>query len=302
MIEREFIKNKTKNMRIRARINKVVGKGAACGDIVIEKTPLGEKIIINTIRPGLVIGRSGETIKRLTAELKSRYRMENPQIEVREITSPGLVAATVAKRIADEMERFGPQRYKAMGYRSLAGIMRDGAMGAEIVISGRGVPSQRSKTWRFNAGYLKKCGDIAVSKIDKAIAQVHHKSGSKGIQVRIMLPGTFIPDKITIQELEIKVEIKDGVAPELKEIVEGVPVETSEAKVAKPAIIEKVPAKEAVAKIVKPATKAKAIVKKAVAKPKTPVKKITKKAPVKAKPATKKVVKKVVVKKTEAKK
>jgi small subunit ribosomal protein S3 len=256
MIEREFIKNKTKNMRIRARINEVVGKGAACGDIIIEKTPLGEKIIVNTIRPGIVIGRSGETIKRLTAELKSRYRMENPQIEVREITKPGLVAATVAKRIADEMERFGPQRYKAMGYRSLSGIMRDGAMGAEIVISGRGVPSQRSKTWRFNAGYLKKCGDIAVSKIDKAIAQVHHKSGSKGIQVSIMLPDTFIPDRITIQEPEIKMEVKDGVAPELKDVVSESLVEEAKTEpVAKPAIKAKATVKKAVAKPKKTATK-----------------------------------------------
>jgi small subunit ribosomal protein S3 len=276
MIEREFIKTKTKNMRIRNRINAVVGKGAACGDIIIEKTPLGEKIIVNTIRPGIVIGRSGETIKRLTAELKSRYNMENPQIEVREITKPGLVAATVAKRIADEMERFGPQRYKAMGYRSLGGIMRDGAMGAEIVISGRGVPSQRSKTWRFNAGYLKKCGDIAVSKIDKAIASVHHKSGSKGIQVSIMLPDTFIPDNITIQDPEIKVEVKDGVAPELKDVVEQPTVaEAKPTEAKKEAKVEK----KAVAKPTKPKTTVtKTPAKKAVAKPKkAPAKKETKK-------------------------
>jgi small subunit ribosomal protein S3 len=302
MIEREFIKTKTQNMRIRSRINAVVGKGAACGDIIIEKTPLGEKIIVNTIRPGIVIGRSGETIKKLTAELKSRYNMENPQIEVREIIKPGLVAASVAKRIADEMERFGPQRYKAMGYRSLAGIMRDGAMGAEIVISGRGVPSQRSKTWRFNAGYLKKCGDIAVSKIDKAIAAIHHKSGSKGIQVSIMLPDTFIPDKIIIQEPEVKVEVTEGVAPELKDVVDQpatveVKTEKTAEKVAekKVAVTNPVEAKKVAVKNVATKTVVKKVVAKTVAKT-APAKNIL------VKKVSAVATKKPVTKKTEIKK
>ena len=211
MIEREFIKNKLKNLNISNQISKVVGKGAACGKITVEKTPLGEKIIVDTMRPGLVIGRGGTTIKKLTTELKSKYALENPQIEVREILKPNLVAAVVARRIADEMERFGPQRFKSMGYRSLSNIMKDGAMGAEIVISGRGIPSQRSKTWRFYAGYLKKCGDIAVSKIDKAIERANLRSGAVGIIVQIMLPGTLIPDHIKIVDPVVKVaEVKES--------------------------------------------------------------------------------------------
>lgn len=218
MIEREFIRNKIKNLRIRKRIADVVGKGAGCGCIEVEKTPLGEKIIISTLRPGLVIGRGGETIKRLTAEMKAKYGLENPQIEVKEVLKPNLVAAIVARRIADEMERFGPQRVKSMGYRSLTAIMKDGAMGAEIIISGRGIPSQRSKTHRFYAGYLKKCGDIAVSKVDKAIERADLRSGAIGIIVKIMLPGTFVPDKIKISAPEINHE-------ELKDIAEQSPAE-----------------------------------------------------------------------------
>ena len=274
MIEREFIRTKIKNLRIRARINEVVTKGAACGQIVIEKTPLGEKIIVNTIRPGIVIGRGGETIKALTSELKARYGMENPQIEVREILKPNLVAATVAKRIADELERFGPQRVKAMGYRSLNNILRDGAMGAEITISGRGIPSQRSKTHRFYGGYLKKCGDIAVSKIDIAIERANLRSGAIGIVVKIMLPNTFIPDRIIITE-PVKIEETATIPKEVKEIVEAKeapkvekePAKTVEKKVsakvvpAKKTPVKKAPAKKAPAKkaeVKKPAVKKKA--------------------------------------------
>jgi small subunit ribosomal protein S3 len=288
MIEREFIRTKIKNLKIRARINKVVTKGASCGKINIEKTPLGEKIIIDTLRPGLVIGRGGETIKKLTAELKSKYRLENPQIEVREILKPNLVASTVAKRIADEMERFGPQRFKSMGYRSLGNIMKEGAMGAEIVISGRGIPSQRSKTWRFYAGYLKKCGDIAASKIDKAIERANLRSGAVGIIVRIMLPGTFIPDHITVAEPEIKVEAINEAPVEIKANTEVAkkPEEKKEIKVAKKA--EKKPEEKSV-------TKPKAI---KTEKKKSESKKTTKKTEKKsvAKTSTKKTTKKEVKK------
>jgi len=286
MIEREFIKTKIKNLRIRARINSIVGKGAACGQIVVEKTPLGEKIIVNTVRPGLVIGRGGETIKQLTTELKSKFGLENPQIEVREILKPNLVAATVAKRIADEMERFGPQRYKAMGYRSLNNILKEGAMGAEITISGRGIPSQRSKTWRFYGGYLKKCGDIAVSKIDMAIERANLRSGAVGIVVKIMLPGTFIPDRIIITE-PIKIEAVAEVPKEVKEIIAEPAKE--EKKVEK-----KLETKPAVKKVeAKPAEKKETS--KTTQTSKKPAKQTASEAP--AKKVEKKVEKKTIAKK-----
>ena len=289
MIEREFIKNKIKNLRVRNRINKVVTKSAGCGLITIEKTPLGEKIIIDTVRPGLVIGRSGETIKKLTAELKSRYGLENPQIEVREILKPSLVAATVAKKIADDMERFGPRRFKSAGYRALNNILKEGAMGAEIKISGRGIPSQRSKTWRFYGGYLKKCGDIAVSKIDTAIERANLRSGSVGVVVRIMLPNTFIPDRIKITEPVVKVE-------EVKEAPKELEEEKKEEK--------KLEKKEATKPAAKKAEPKKAAEKKPAkkAEPKSAPAKVTRKVTKSAKPTAKKAPAKTTTKKGVKKK
>jgi len=279
MIEREFIRNKIRNLRIRGKIIEVVGKGAGCGKIDIEKTPLGEKIIVDTLRPGLVIGRGGTTIKKLTSELKSRYGLENPQIEVREVLKPNLVAAIVARRIADEMERFGPQRFKSMGYRSLNNIMKEGAMGAEIVISGRGIPSQRSKTWRFYKGYLKKCGDIAVSKIDKAIERANLRSGAVGIVVKIMLPGTELPDRIIISEPVKVQELKEEPVELKEEVKKTVAEKPTEIKEVKKASAEKVLVKTT------PTKKAdKIVAKKIVTKP---VKKVAKKVPAQ-KPAAEK--------------
>src|SRR3989344_5611329 len=122
----------------------------------MQRTPLGEKISVYTSRPGLIVGRKGANIAKLTAELKKRFNMDNPQLEVVEIENPALDAATVVRNIINGFERFGPKRFKAMAYKALDDSMKAGARGIEIVIAGRGVPGERAKTWRFSAGYLKK--------------------------------------------------------------------------------------------------------------------------------------------------
>lgn len=224
MIEREFIKTKMKYLHIKNRIEEIISKNAGAGSINIEKTPLGERITIYAVRPGLIIGRGGETIKKLTQDLKVRYNLENPQIEVREISIPELDATVVAKQIASEMERFGIKRFKSIGYRLLDRILRAGAMGAEIKISGK-VPGKRAKNWLFYKGYLKKCGDVRVSYVDSSIQIAKTNPGVVGIKVNIMHQDTPLPDAIVIKEKakveEVTGEEAEKVDQEIKEIVEA---------------------------------------------------------------------------------
>ncbi len=203
MIEREFIKNKLSELNMKKKIEESIGPRAGIGSITFEKTPLGEKVIIDSVKPGLVIGRGGETIKLLTKQLKSKFNLENPQIEVREIEEPNLNAKVIAKNILFEMERFGIRRFKPMSYRSLTRVMRAGALGCEIIISGK-VPSQRSRKWRFYNGYMKKCGHIAQTKVDSSTLVANTKSGAVGIKVKIMLPGTRLPDKVEFRKIHVE--------------------------------------------------------------------------------------------------
>ena len=196
MIEREFVKVKTKFIKMKEYLEKKAPMSAGISDIVIERTPLGERISISAIKPGLIIGRSGKTVTAMTTHLKTNFDLENPQIEVKEILQPNLHAAVVAKRIASALERFGPSRFKALGYRSLNDIMKAGAMGAEIRIGGRGVPGAKARSWRFHKGYLKKCGSVSDYLIDKAQARANLNSGTVGIKVTIMQPNTPLPDRI----------------------------------------------------------------------------------------------------------
>lgn len=199
MIERKFVAEKLKELQVKEFVAQTIGHGKY-SRLDIKKTPLGEKIVIHTSRPGLVVGKKGENIKLLTEVMKKRFKMENPQIEVAEISNPDLDAQTVADQIVNTLERFGPKRFKSVGYKTLQRIIDAGALGAEIHISGRGLPGSRAKSWRFYDGYMKKSGDVAVTQVRKAITTANLISGTIGIKVRIMLPETQLPDKIVIHE------------------------------------------------------------------------------------------------------
>ena len=116
----------------------------------------------------------------------------------------------VAERIAQTLERFGSGRFKSIGHKVLEDIMKAGALGAEIQVSGK-IPSARAKRWRFYQGYMKKSGQLAKDTVLKAYSVANLKSGTVGIQVRIMPADAVLPDKV-----EMRVLAKDE--PEAKKI------------------------------------------------------------------------------------
>lgn len=81
MEERNTVKFKKEEFAIRERIKKEIGMGKI-SKVKIEYTPIGEKIILSTNKPGLIIGRGGERIEELTKMLKNEFRLENPHIEI----------------------------------------------------------------------------------------------------------------------------------------------------------------------------------------------------------------------------
>ena len=206
MIERQILKKKVKEYLLQEHIAGELPKGSY-SRLELKKTPLGEKVIIYTSRPGLVVGSKGVNINRLNKILKTKFEMENPEIEIAEIENPNLDPKSVAERIVSSFERFGPKRFKSMGYRTLQEIIDAGAIGAEIVISGRGVPSSRAKTWRFIAGHLKKSGNVSENLIKRGLSVARLKSGSVGVKVSILTPDIKLPDDIRF--IEKKEEIKE---------------------------------------------------------------------------------------------
>ena len=207
MIEKQILAQRLKEKQIEEFVFTFLGR-LSCSHIRMQRTPLGEKITVFTSRPGLIVGKKGANIKNLTIMLKTRFSLENPQIEVEEVPNARLDAASVARELMNGFQRFGPKRFKAMAYKALEESMRAGAQGIELVISGRGVPGERAKTWRFSTGYLKKSGDIGENHMDKVSEGCNIKSGTVGIKVKILHPDVKLPDDIILKEEPKKEELK----------------------------------------------------------------------------------------------
>ena len=197
MEERKAVTLKKEEYAVKQYVKKALGKGKV-SRISIEYTPIGEKIIVATHKPGLVIGRKGERIQELTTVLKTRFKLANPHIEIDEIQEPEYDAQVMADEIALGLERFGPLKFKVIAYRTLERIMKAGALGVEIRLSGK-LPSSRAKTWRFAQGYLKKTGESA-NVVDRAQARAETKPGTVGVKVAILSPHAVLKDKIYIND------------------------------------------------------------------------------------------------------
>src|SRR3989344_1761930 len=197
MEERKIVQFKKDELKVKEYIKRSLGKGKI-SNVRIEYTPIGEKIIVSTNKPGLVIGRRGEKIDELTNTLKKRFKLENPHIDIHEILKPEFDSQLIADEIALGLEKLGPIKFKIIAYKTLQRIIDAGALGVEIRMSGK-LPSSRAKSWRFAYGYLKKTGDSAKI-VDRAKSTAQTKPGTVGIKVSILSPGMKMTDKITIDE------------------------------------------------------------------------------------------------------
>ena len=214
MEEKKFVAFKKEEREVKEYIKKSLGKGRI-SNVSIEYTPVGEKIIIATSKPGLVIGRGGEKIQELTTVLKKRFKFDNPHIDIEEIMEPYLDAQLVADEIAVLLEREGPSKFKVVAYRMMQNIMNAGALGVEIKLNGK-LPSDRARTWRFAQGYLLKTGD-ATKNVEKAQAQAVTLPGVAGIEVSILPPTVKLQDRIVVDE-----EMRNKIREELEESEEPV--------------------------------------------------------------------------------
>nr|6TMF_C Chain C, 30S ribosomal protein S3 [Thermococcus celer Vu 13 = JCM 8558] len=191
-IERYFIEEGVREMLIDEYLEKELRRAGYSG-IDIKKTPLGTKVVIFAASPGYVIGRGGRRIRELTRILERQFGLENPQIEVEEIKNPYLNAKVQAIRLARALER--GIHFRRAAYSAIRAIMRNGARGVEIRLSGK-LTGERAKSVRFYQGYLAKVGNPAETLVSRGYAQAKLKLGVIGVKVSIMPPDAKLPDEI----------------------------------------------------------------------------------------------------------
>ncbi len=191
-IERKFIDNSTIKLKISRYLSKELVK-AGFSRVEIQKTPVLTRITVYVLNPGRVIGRAGHTIDTLTENIKKKFSVENPQINVMEIENKMLEPMLVARDIAEKFERGLNARRVIQG--SLRIVMENGALGAEIIASGKlAAKGARGKTIRKSVGYIPKAGNVT-ELVREAHTTSYPKYGAIGVRVRIVPPGTVFPDR-----------------------------------------------------------------------------------------------------------
>jgi small subunit ribosomal protein S3 len=194
--EQQFIHDGLQRSQIDEFFADELGR-AGYGGMEVAKTPMGTQIVLKAEKPGMVIGKGGKNIRKITTQLEERFDLEDPQIDVQEVDEPDLNARIVADRLANALER--GWYFRKAGHTTIDRIMDAGALGAEIVLSGK-VTGARSRVEKFNRGYIKHNGEPAEDIVDHGQGVAVLKLGTIGVDVKIIPPGANLPDDFEIQE------------------------------------------------------------------------------------------------------
>ena len=205
--EHQFIEDGLQRSQIDEFFADELGR-AGYGGMDVAKTPMGTQIVLKAEKPGMVIGKGGKNIRKVTRELEERFDLDDPQIDVQEVDEPDLNARIVADRLANALER--GWYFRKAGHTTIDRIMEAGALGAEIVLSGK-VTGARSRVEKFNRGYIKHNGEPAQEIVDEGQGVAVMKLGTIGVTVKIIPPGAELPDDFEIHE-DVDVEPVEQIA------------------------------------------------------------------------------------------
>ncbi len=145
---KDFSKFLNNDVKIRKFLSKKL-KDAAVSSIFIERNANKTEVIINTAKPGVVIGHGGDDIEKLKKEL-SKLVDENIQISIMEIKNPDIDAALVAENIAHQIE--GRVSFRVAQKKAIRNAMKAGAKGIKTSVSGRLGGADMARTEHYVEG------------------------------------------------------------------------------------------------------------------------------------------------------
>ena len=172
---------------------------AGVSRIEIERFPGKVKVVVHTAKPGILIGRKGENVKKVRQSLEALVG-KKIDLEIKELKSPDLDAYLVAMNIADQLER--RISYQRAMKRAIQQAMRQGAEGIRVEVSGRLSGAEMARTVNMREGRVPR--QTLRADIDYSKTEALTTYGRIGVKVWIYR-GEVLP------ELEEKVESTEGV-------------------------------------------------------------------------------------------
>jgi small subunit ribosomal protein S3 len=194
----EYVKNLHQDFELRDLVRSEAPR-AGVSRIEIERFPGKVKVVVHTAKPGILIGRKGENVKKIRQSLETVVG-KKIDLEIKEIKSPDLDAYLVAQNIAEQLER--RISYQRAMKRSIQQAMRQGGQGIRLEVSGRLSGAEMARTVNMREGRVPR--QTLRADIDYAQSEALTTYGRIGVKVWIY-KGEVLP------EVEEKAESTEGV-------------------------------------------------------------------------------------------
>lgn len=175
----QYADNLNDDLQVRNYIRKTLAS-ASVSRVDIERPANTARVTIHTARPGIVIGKKGEDVEKLRAEVSKKMGVP-VHINIEEIRKPDLDALLVAEGVASQLER--RVMFRRAMKRAVQNAMRQGAEGVKIQVGGRLGGAEIARTEWYREGRVPL--HTLRAEIDYATAEASTTYGIIGIKVWI---------------------------------------------------------------------------------------------------------------------
>ncbi len=191
---KDYARYLLEDMEVRDLVKKKLAS-ASVSRVEIERPAQTARVTVYTARPGIVIGKKGEDVEKLRAELTAKMGVP-VHINIEEIRKPDLDAQLVADSIAQQLER--RVMFRRAMKRAMQNAMRQGAEGVKVQVSGRVGGAEIARTERYHEGRVPL--HTLRADIDYATSEALTTYGIIGVKVWIFKGEVFNTDEVMTAE------------------------------------------------------------------------------------------------------
>ena len=195
---REYTEQLHQDFAIR-RLIQAEAEKAGVSRIEVERFPGKVKVVVHTAKPGILIGRKGDSVKKMRQSLEA-LTGKKIDLEIKEIKTPDTDAYLVAENIAGQIER--RVSYRRAMKRALQQAIRQGAQGIKVEVGGRLSGAEMARSVWLREGRVPL--QTLRADIDFARAEALTTYGRIGVKVWVYKGEVLRP-------VEEKVETTEGV-------------------------------------------------------------------------------------------
>jgi small subunit ribosomal protein S3 len=194
----EYTRQLHQDIAIRKLIHQEAGK-AGVSLVEVERFPGKVKVVVHTAKPGILIGKRGDSVKKIRLELEA-LTGKKIDLEIKEIKFPDTDAYLVASNIAGQIER--RVSYRRAMKRALQQAMRQGAQGIKIEVAGRLSGAEMARSVWLREGRVPL--QTLRANMDFARAEALTQYGRIGVKV-------WVYKGVVLPAVEEKAEATEGV-------------------------------------------------------------------------------------------